>query len=908
MALTKAQLVDLNANELIIDLDADTSITADTDDQIDIKIAGADDFRFTANTFTALSGSTIAAQALTATTITTTGAIAIANDGNIGSAGDADAIAISSAGVVTFSQSPVFPDGSLAVADLDIDGATDIGAAIVDADLFIVDDGAGGTNRKVTASRIKTYAGFDGAITTLDIDGATDIGADIADADLFIIDDGAGGTNRKVAASRIKTYIGASTAADDLTIGDAAVTLSTSSGNITIDATANDTDIIFKGTDNNSDITMLTLDGSAAGDATFNNQVIVGDGKLVLNSTAVTSTAAEINLIDGGTSRGTTAVATGDGILINDGGTMRMTNVDTVSTYFAGHSVGGANIVTTGALDSGSITSGFGAIDNGTSNIRSATITAETAFVPDAANGASLGSASLEFADLFLHDGAQILFGADQDVVLTHAADAGLTLKTATTSDDTKATLTLQTGDTDIAANDVLGQLHFQAPDEAAGTDAILVAAGIAAISEGDFSASNNATKLSFQTGASEAASERMSISSTGATTITVADNSDTLTLKSTDADANVGPVLALHRDSGSPADNDIIGRIDFRGDNDAGEAINYASIFGKPSDITDGTEDVKLIVAGMKAGTSRNLLQIGEDEVVVNEDSVDTDFRVESNGNDSMIKVDAGNNRVGIGTGTPGGDFEVKMNTNVRFVVDDTQDSLTTLKSIQDNDSKNGMRIICDNLNVETNTGSNTNVNRLTVSSGGEVSINDDGAETGATVFKVKGALNNTPAIFEHRNSSGSQTMILFRDGAIDTCGTIGIAPASNTVSYNTSSDYRLKENVDYDFDATSRLKQLKPARFNWIKDETNTLVDGFLAHEVSSIVPEAIQGEKDAFETYKEHQVKPDDKNVGDFKLDENGDKIPLYQGIDQSKLVPLLVKTIQELEARIKTLEDA
>ena len=101
---------------------------------------------------------------------------------------------------------------------------------------------------------------------------------------------------------------------------------------------------------------------------------------------------------------------------------------------------------------------------------------------------------------------------------------------------------------------------------------------------------------------------------------------------------------------------------------------------------------------------------------------------------------------------------------------------------------------------------------------------------------------------------------------------------------------------------------KQLKPARFNWIKDNTNTQVDGFLAHEVSSIVPEAIQGEKDAFETYKEHQVKPDDKNVGDFKLDEDGNKIPLYQGIDQSKLIPLLVKTIQELEARIKTLEDA
>ena len=144
---------------VILDDDGDTYIEAPTDDTIDIYVAGAKDFVITANTFTAESGSTIAAQALTATTITTTGAIAIANDGNIGSAGDADAIAISSSGVVTFSQAPVFPDGSIAVADLDIDGATDIGEAIVDADLFIIDNGAGGTNRKVAASRLKTYAG-----------------------------------------------------------------------------------------------------------------------------------------------------------------------------------------------------------------------------------------------------------------------------------------------------------------------------------------------------------------------------------------------------------------------------------------------------------------------------------------------------------------------------------------------------------------------------------------------------------------------------------------------------------------------------------------------------------------------------------------------------------------------------
>ena len=90
---------------------------------------------------------------------------------------------------------------------------------------------------------------------------------------------------------------------------------------------------------------------------------------LDIGGTNITTTAAEINLIDGGTARGTTAVASGDGILINDGGTMRMTNVDTVSTYFASHSVGGSNIVTTGALNSGSITSGFGTIDTGSSTI-----------------------------------------------------------------------------------------------------------------------------------------------------------------------------------------------------------------------------------------------------------------------------------------------------------------------------------------------------------------------------------------------------------------------------------------------------------------------------------------------------------------------------------------------------------
>jgi hypothetical protein len=110
-------------------------------------------------------------------------------------------------------------------------------------------------------------------------------------------------------------------------------------------------------------------------------------------------------------------------------------------------------------------------------------------------------------------------------------------------------------------------------------------------------------------------------------------------------------------------------------------------------------------------------------------------------------------------------------------------------------------------------------------------------------------------------------------------------IAIYASSTQYVTTSDYRLKENVSYDFDATTRLKQLKPARFNFIAD-ADTTVDGFLAHEVQSVVPEAING------THNE--------------VDADGNAV--YQGIDQSKLVPLLVKTIQELEARITTLENA
>ena len=108
---------------------------------------------------------------------------------------------------------------------------------------------------------------------------------------------------------------------------------------------------------------------------------------------------------------------------------------------------------------------------------------------PSSADGDSIRySTSAEWSDLYLADGGAIYFGNDQDVFAFHVHNLGLSLKNTSTGDDTPFVLTLQTGETDIAADDVLGRIQFQAPDEGTGTDAVAISAAIQAISEGDFS------------------------------------------------------------------------------------------------------------------------------------------------------------------------------------------------------------------------------------------------------------------------------------------------------------------------------------------------------------------------------------------------------------------------------------
>ena len=159
-------------------------------------------------------------------------------------------------------------------------------------------------------------------------------------------------------------------------------------------------------------------------------------------------------------------------------------------------------------------------------------------------------------------------------------------------------------------------------------------------------------------------------ITSSAGATITTADNNPQLILKSTDADANSGPILDLVRDSGSPADGDEVGVIRFKFDDDAGEVNTAARFTAKINDASNGTEDGELEIITLINGSSRSRIEMLPTETVINEDSQDIDFRIESNDQSDMFFVDAGNNRIGIGTNAPVNTLDLIDNGNGAAVV----------------------------------------------------------------------------------------------------------------------------------------------------------------------------------------------------------------------------------------------
>jgi hypothetical protein len=147
-----------------------------------------------------------------------------------------------------------------------------------------------------------------------------------------------------------------------------------------------------------------------------------------------------------------------------------------------------------------------------------------------------------------------------------------------------------------------------------------------------------------------------------GGLTVTSADNLPQLTLISTDADAAVGPQLNLWRNSGSAANGDLIGQITFTGEDSLSNTITYASIHGVADQVDNGAEDGSIRFSTRFNDVLAEMLAIGSSTngVTINDTGIDADFRVESDSNTHMLFVDGGNNRVGIGTGSPIGDVQI--------------------------------------------------------------------------------------------------------------------------------------------------------------------------------------------------------------------------------------------------------
>ena len=243
--------------------------------------------------------------------------------------------------------------------------------------------------------------------------------------------------------------------------------------------------------------------------------------------------------------------------------------------------------------------------------------------------------------------------------------------------------------------------------------------------------------------------------------------------------------------------------------------------------------------------------------------------------GDRDILLTPVNNGNVGIGATDPYFDLDVAGDIRIR-----DQESLFfgtsgSIPSLSINCNSSGDMVIDD---VYTNSADvlfniNGNIGMGNTAPAAKLDIVNTSSTSSSGLLKLK-----STTVF----SSAPGHMIDFIRSNNTIRGFIGMNQYG--VTYSTSSDYRLKRNIVPIADSIDRIKKLKPSRFNWDDGPDDYVVDGFIAHEVADVIPEAITGEKD----------------------DVDKDNAPIYQSIDQSKIVPLLTAALQEAVARIEALE--
>ena len=349
--------------------------------------------------------------------------------------------------------------------------------------------------------------------------------------------------------------------------------------------------------------------------------------------------------------------------------------------------------------------------------------------------------------------------------------------------------------------------------------------------------------------------------------TLTEDGNTDTLTIKSTDADANAGPILNLHRDSSSPADADLIGSIRFSVDNDAGEQVNLFQTNCFALDVSDGTEDFQFEFDGLIAGTKRAFFTMNNDGFVFNDDSQNLDFRVESDhstkaffvngeyghchitGTSSATKVSYYSSHMGsLQLGVGGGIFSYDYN-----VIDGPY--------------------IANNLYFPAATATY-------VGSGPSARIGMYNGEF-AMYFAGSGSADGSATETKRFNVANNGTIT-----ATDT-------------SIGSISDQRLKENIaDYTYDI-SKFKSFKPRTFNWKHPEAHTEEEttGFVAQELESVDSDWVYTTEWAGNSMNKNPKEDEEK-----ALCNNEDK----KAAKLSKKDAMYISVIQQLITRIEALE--